>query len=79
MVTMESFDHFVLEFITYTWQNSSLKVRKMPKSHWRSAFPEELGKFRQVIEVDSEPFNVREFAGMVKVHQNGPEFFRVEA
>ena len=33
MVTMKSFDHFVLELITYTWQNSSLKVRKMPKSH----------------------------------------------
>ena len=29
-----------------------------------------------MIEVDSESFNVRESAGMVKVLQNWPEFFR---
>ena len=51
----------------------------MPKSHRRSAFPDELGKFRKVIEVDFEPFYVRESAGKVKVPQNWPEFFRVEA
>ena len=43
------------------------------------AFPEELGKFRRVIEVDYEYFYVKESAGVVKVHQNSSEFFRVEA
>ena len=56
-----------------------LKFGKIPKMHWRSAFPEELGKFGKVIEVDFEPFYVRESAGTVKIPQNWPEFFRVEA
>ena len=51
----------------------------MSKSHWRSAFPEELGKFGRVIEVDYEHFHVKESAGVVKVHQNSSEFFRVGA
>ena len=29
--------------------------------------------------MDSEPFYVKESAGVVKVHQNSSEFFRVEA
>jgi len=52
---------------------------KMQKSHWRSGFPEELEKFGKVIEVNFEPFYVREFADIVKIPQNWPEFFRVEA
>ena len=79
MIIMKSYDHLFLVSINYTLKYYELKVRKIPKMHWRSAFAEELGKFGKVSEVDSEYFYVRELAGILKVHKFSSEFFRVEA
>ena len=47
--------------------------KSMWRSQWRSAFSEETGKFRRVIEMESEHFPIKVSEDIIRVYQNGPE------